>query len=601
MKHKIIAVFISLFLLFFGFLCCNDAKADGGGGWINPEADTGDSGGGSSGGGGSVANRSYSWIYYQSTTNNKLSGDSFMFAPDNWYISNSNSGAGNFYISTECSGKAENGQPRGFWHLGTNAELGNYKNLNQSKPSCRLFSFPYTGDSRLPYWPSIRVDATTGWACEVTRKGYNYSGEAIVGTFGHNSTRDLKVLKSGRFSGWGESAQAHVNHELYYNDTMIFKAVKSRGTERAFSDYKKAYMKIMGITDENDPSLPKGMPKNVFAFCYWDGIEEPSTHTLTAYAVDGATGDLLNDGSAIGQVTKKSGEVGSVAAINIENYIAVGYRLSQKTGSITAGKKYSVTLDSDVVVYFVYEKKYKLSIDKDDYSDVGVTRTESPYAKASIGSLDNNAAIYRGDKLSVTLGAKNCYSAVKDNYMIDGSVVGTGTFDKTVSDNVNVYARSPIIKYKLTIDQADGSVINVWRNSVASGAPDNAWSGNLSNQADIYCGDSIGASFGLNEGYEWGSHRFVGKDIDDTTSLEINPHIVGADVLVTTKDISRQNFTLSAYAFKIDNSGSFVSDLNNGNAFTSDNADYNSSASVYSSAFKPTGYTFRGWRDNKEI
>lgn len=597
MKHKIIAVFISLFLLFFGFLCCNDVEADGGG-WINPEADTGDSGSGSSGGGGSAGNRSYSWIYYQSTTDNKLSGDSFMFVPDNWYISNSNSGAGSFYISTECSGKAENGQPRGFWHLGTNAELGNYKNLDQSKPSCRLFSFPYTGDSRLPYWPSIRVDATTGWACEVTRKGYNYSGEAIVGTFGHNSTRDLKVLKSGRFSGWGESAQAHVNHELYYNDTMIFKAVKSRGTERAFSDYKKAYMKIMGITDENDSSLPKEMPKNVFAFCYWDGIEKPSTHTLTAYAVDGATGYLLNDGSAIGQVTKKSGEVGSVAAINIENYIAVGYRFSQETGNITAGKKYSVTLDSDVVVYFVYEKKYKLSIDKDDYSNVGVTRTESPYAKASIGNLDNNAAIYRGDILSLTLGAKDCHSAIKENYKIDGSVVGAGTFNRTVRGNVSVYARSPLMKYTLTIDQAEGSTIKVTRSKLASGVPGGTKVGLLSSNATIYCGDTLNAEFGLNTGYEWGSHRFVGKDINDNTSLKINSHIVGANVKVSTST-NRKSVALNAYAIKVNSSGGYLADLNNGNSIDSMSVDYGAEASVNHNKFMPTGYTFRGWRENK--
>ena len=575
-----------------------NAKTDG---WIGTSegADTGSGGGG---GGGGHATKSYSWIYYQSQINEPLNMD---FAPIN-------TGTDGITIvgGKSIDGACSNGVNRGFWHLGTNAVSSDKSNSARytgyysfdSGANIYALGFPKIS-SILSYNPPR---ATLNWP------KYGYASTRS-GDYGHSDTRNVKtfwgwdIARPGneRYGWYEQWVPSNVNHGLYHNGNLVYKAVKSGSSSSVLNDFKKAYRAING-TDYTGSNLPDG----VFAFCYWDDIEKE--YTLTAKAVD-ITGQSL--GGVIQDVTRKAteGNVASVERKTNDDYMfycwkntATGDCITSTNSSDslfisgTGGIKINKKMTENYTVYAVYVKAYKLIISKDDYSTVKVTRTASPYAKAPTGTLSNNAKIYYGDKLSVELNGSDCHPSYLGKYTIDSVQKNAGTHSVAVANNVVVTASTGIESYTLRIDQATGSKITVNRKTVANGAPSSVKRGTLSNGATIYCGDTLTASFGLDTGYEWGEHEFKGKNIDDKTRLIIDnpPHVVGADVTVSTIT-GRKNVALNAYAIKVNSSGGYLADLNNGNSIDSMSVDYGAEASVNHNKFMPTGYTFRGWRENK--
>ena len=291
----------ALLMVVFGFLLgSSDVFADDSGGWIGPTPPSiqPGTGGGTGGGGGGGT---YSWIYYESQTSDKLSSD-FPFTPTNWNTSNYSSSDDAVYISKDCSGKTEYGKPRGFWHLGTDGEFGDYYG---AASKCGIYSFDYTSDDKLPGFPQYTLNASTGWNCILNRSGYNYSSPTS-GSYGHTSTRSVGNFKTGTFAHWlPDNSSKSVSHEIFYGDDIIFKATKSGSASTVLEDYKKAY-KIKYKEDYPGESLPD----NAYVFCYWEGMEKV---TLTAYAV---TEDkkLLNSGNAIASVTDDPGKAVSISA-----------------------------------------------------------------------------------------------------------------------------------------------------------------------------------------------------------------------------------------------------------------------------------------------
>ncbi len=98
----------------------------------------------------------------------------------------------------------------------------------------------------------------------------------------------------------------------------------------------------------------------------------------------------------------------------------------------------------------------------------------------------------------------------------------------SMTGNATVYAYY-VKEWKLTISAGTGTTITVNRVSSTYGG---GGTGNLANNATLYQGDVIGATITLQAGYSWGSHSFVGKDVNNTTDTTI-AHTVGANVTVT--------------------------------------------------------------------
>lgn len=290
MRLKVIRFLFITLMVFGGVFVGGEAFADEPGGWINEDATTSSSSGGGSGGG--AGETTWSWIYYQSTTDESLDElgyplvdlgngiKGFPFVPSNWFTNNSASGAETLYISSGCSGKTSDGTPKGFWHLGTNNRMRDARGLasNLSHSSCQIFSFEFTSDMKLPGWPNVTV-IDNPWpqqdTCNVERIGYNYSG-SVSGAYGHNSTRSGKDFSTGTFSGWRQMVPPSVNHEIYYGYDMIFKATASKDASQiSGNDYIKAYKATHGGVEPSE----SGIPGNVYGFCYWEGMDEPPKET----------------------------------------------------------------------------------------------------------------------------------------------------------------------------------------------------------------------------------------------------------------------------------------------------------------------------------
>lgn len=124
-----------------------------------------------------------------------------------------------------------------------------------------------------------------------------------------------------------------------------------------------------------------------------------------------------------------------------------------------------------------------------------------------------------------------------------GSLTTGNTYTKSITEDKTVYAVY-VKSYKLSIDQGTGTSISVKRTDSPNAR---ANTGGLTNDAAIYEGDKLTATFGLKTGYSWGTHSFVGKNTNDTSNTSISDHIVGADVTVKTTAV-RNNFVGRARA-----------------------------------------------------
>jgi hypothetical protein len=154
----------------------------------------------------------------------------------------------------------------------------------------------------------------------------------------------------------------------------------------------------------------------------------------------------------------------------------------------------------------------------------------------------------------------------------------------SISANTTVYAFY-VKEWTLTKDQGTGTTITVTRSSSPYGGGD---TGNLANNATLYEGDKISATFSLSTGYSWGSHSFVGKDVNNTSSTTISNHVVGANVSVTSS-ANQNKYKITAKAVDV-TTKTIISGITD---TTSSEVTYGQKATVT----KPTatGYKFLGW------
>ena len=179
-------------------------------------------------------------------------------------------------------------------------------------------------------------------------------------------------------------------------------------------------------------------------------------------------------------------------------------------------------MTADKTTNAIYVRQYKLTISTDICSRATVSRTSSFYA--GTGSLISGAKIYVGDVLSVTFAKdSNCTCFDLRVHSINGNnSYDAGTYTYTVSGDTTVVANSHLRQYTLTKRQATGTTVTVNRTAspntaagvvaykVADGTTKTlsgkASTGNLGNNAAIYCGDVLDTNFKLKAGYSWGEY-----------------------------------------------------------------------------------------------
>lgn len=121
---------------------------------------------------------------------------------------------------------------------------------------------------------------------------------------------------------------------------------------------------------------------------------------------------------------------------------------------------------------------------------ISVSRTSSPYAGASTGSLSNGSTVYYGDNLKVTYTAENGFT-----------LTSTGTDSITVNSNItssSIWAKASPREFSASWNTGRGYSITVKRTSSPYA---NASIGSISNGGTVYYGDSLSISYSADTGY----------------------------------------------------------------------------------------------------
>lgn len=158
--------------------------------------------------------------------------------------------------------------------------------------------------------------------------------------------------------------------------------------------------------------------------------------------------------------------------------------------------------------------RYKLYINADSHANVTVTRTESPKASASIGTVLHDDYIYYGDKLSITV-------TPKSGYEVNTSTLNGGAMESshTVGSDVTIKVETSLKSYSLTIRPDAHSNISVKRNGTAL-------SGNT-----IYHFDKLSIVVTAKSGYKIKSAYVNDTDTPLLPDIE-NPYEVAGDITI---------------------------------------------------------------------
>lgn len=250
------ALVIVVAAVFYSLIFCDMNSFADGGGWEG-SGSVSHIGGGGGGSNGSIdCSQSsaalecfgYSWVYYKSIVSEGEATD-ISFRP--W---------GQVEIPKTCA--EHSGDGGGFWHFGRNAT------------SLNAWGHSFFSDVR--YVEGVNPPLSDGTTWSTT---YTYSTES--GSWGHFETynyADYKTCESngGKFGSTGRACYQQggtsIKQKLYKNGKAIYEIDESKsygGIGAALEDYKKAYKYL-----HPGESVPTDFPGNLYAFCYWEGMDE---------------------------------------------------------------------------------------------------------------------------------------------------------------------------------------------------------------------------------------------------------------------------------------------------------------------------------------
>ena len=177
-------------------------------------------------------------------------------------------------------------------------------------------------------------------------------------------------------------------------------------------------------------------------------------------------------------------------------------------------------------------------------------RTSSP-AGADTGALTNGETIYDSDVLKFTFSAKTGYSI--ESALLNNKAITNGA-THTVSGDVSVAVIATAIKFTLTINQGEGTIIAVNRTSSPKAS---ASLGLLSNGDPIYHSDILNITFNVEFGYDLLTQTINGESASDQDYAVLQDIIVAATAEKTGLVYIDNGSGWEAYEIWIDNGTSW--------------------------------------------
>ena len=275
---------------------------------------------------------------------------------------------------------------------------------------------------------------------------------------------------------------------IYYGDTLTVSATAQTGF--VLNSYTKSYT----VTDNLTIGVSATANKYTLSISKGTGVTSV-TVTRTSSPNGNGTIGALSSGATI-----YYGDKLSVTASPSTGYTLNGYT---NTYNVQGNVSVSVT---------AYVQSFVLSLSKGTgVSSVTVKRTSSPKQGAAIGNLANGSTIYYGDTLTVS--AVSLYGYTMNSY----------TSSYTVTGNISLNITARVNSYTLTISKGTGvSSVTVTR---TSSPRQGAATGQLSNNATIYYGDTLSVSASPSSGYVLDSY---------TTSYTVTGNVT-ASVTATSR------------------------------------------------------------------
>lgn len=387
----------------FDGVVVNEAYADGGGGWIGGGAPGLAGGvGGSTGGGCSWPGSTYllqctgfSWVFYESTGDLETE---IIFRPDS--ASNTHESSRNVRIDKACSEHTDkNG---GFWHFGSNA---------QAISGGRVFGY-FAGYNYL--------NSLNGG---ISNDTYTYT--STNGAWGHMLTYNYGALNayywagsSGQYGGpyTVPTTNGGLDHRIYKDGIMVYKAAKYGTLQEVLSEYKAAYEYINGPNSSNNI---QGLPDDLYAFCSWDMDAEPEYYSASNARAGEGSGHLAQTG------IKKVETSTTASTLNLkvgdETRLIFSHNIysDKKAYDTNWGMSRTVSVDGELKNGFWwtgYNEKYSIANEVEGIYQ-GVTNITTGYVSGDVNYIadernyvyGNTAFLTRDDYQKVRFKAKGTY------------------------------------------------------------------------------------------------------------------------------------------------------------------------------------------------
>ncbi len=336
-----------------------------------------------------------------------------------------------------------------------------------------------------------------------------------------------------------------LKHELYRHidgeDVKIYYAEKYGSIETVKKEFKQACEYDNRKNSSNHSC--DDIWDEVNYFCYWKEMDTPR-YTLSAIAID-TSGAKIGGGTVFDSDQVESGKTASVGGTDLPDYSGNGYTFKgwrkNSTDSLTTGNTYSEKITANTTVYAVYElNSYTFRVNFRDTNNA---------------SLKNNDGVTYITK-TINHGSNGSYTRPAiTGYDFQGWVANGNCAGHVKSPNLYLaYTANPP-----TCDDANGNT--------GKGAK--------------------------NKGYYLSGNHTTNFDYTTYTYVNLTNNTTSNAIY------KAQPRTLTAYA-RPNESSYFKSDgtvitTTNGAWTNASTVDYNTSATVSTSSFNPTGYTWSKW------
>jgi hypothetical protein len=258
------------------------------------------------------------------------------------------------------------------------------------------------------------------------------------------------------FLGWSESKSSSgvLTPENQYRGNGNFNSCASSSSTGYSTCWDKEKF-ASRFTCGNDSCADK----TVYAVYKYD------RYKLTAEPIDATTGNIISS-SSIASTTSSSVAANSSATVRKpdggDSWQFIGWHTNKGIkkydgdGLDRSVTNYSKTISGDETVYAYFVRKWNLSKNQGQGTTITVTRNESLYGGASVGSnnLANGTILYQGDKITASFSTNAGYSWGSNSFKGNG-INQTKTENNTVSnhivkENVLVESTAKVDKYRLT-------------------------------------------------------------------------------------------------------------------------------------------------------